>query len=288
MLFNSASKNMKGYTMPIFSIDQDRCRKDGLCAAVCPRGIIRIEVDTTFPEPAIDADEQCIHCGHCRAVCPHGALSLAKFDPAQWPESDFSLLPSHEQLSQLIRGRRSTRAYKSLVVERSTIERLINVARYAPTARNSQLLQWLVIDSEAELNALKNHTIAWMQELVQNKDPRAAAYGFAEVLKAWEEGNDPILRGAPSLIILHAPAIYPVGIIDSTIAMTTFELTASAEQIGTCWAGFLIIAIKEWQPLRDAVSLPDGNVLTTAMMVGYPKYRYTRLPERNAPQIIWR
>lgn len=79
-----------------------------------------------------------------------------------------------------------------------------------------------------------------------------------------------------------------MGLIDSTIAMTTFELLASAEQIGTCWAGFLMIAAKQWQPLREALEIPEGNVLTTALMVGYPKFRYSRLPERNPLTIQWR
>lgn len=274
--------------MTIFTIDQDKCCKDGLCAAVCPCGIINAKVNETYPEPSKDADEQCINCGHCGAICPHGALQLTTMDTSSWLPTDNNLMPGFDQISQMIRGRRSTRIYKSEPVPRDTIARLIDLSRYAPTAKNSQLLQWLVIDSASELTKLKEHTIAWMRDSVEKKDPSAIAYGFEDVLDALEDNSDPVLRDAPGLIIIHAPQIYPLGLIDSTIAMNTFELAAAAEKIGTCWAGFFMIAAKAWKPLRDDLQLPQGHALTTAMMVGYPKYRYARLPERNKPEVAWR
>jgi nitroreductase/Pyruvate/2-oxoacid:ferredoxin oxidoreductase delta subunit len=274
--------------MTLFIIDQKKCRKDGLCAAVCPREIITVRIKERFPEPTENAAELCISCGHCAAVCPHDALQLTAVDTAMRQISDSSCLPSHDQLVQLIRGRRSIRAYKEEAVDRDVIEQVIGLARYAPTARNSQLLQWLVIDSPDKLTTLKNHTIDWMRNSVEKKDPGAIAYGFENVLRAWDEGSDPILRGAPGLIVLHAPAQYPFGVIDSTIAMTTFELAATTRKLGTCWAGFFMIAAKAWRPLRDFLDLPVARTLTTAVMVGFPKYRYAALPERNDPVINWR
>lgn len=274
--------------MSIITVDQQKCRKDGLCAAVCPRGIIEIEIDQSYPRLTEDATEQCITCGHCSAICPHQALSLEKLPPETWPQYDYSFLPSEEQLYQLIRGRRSIRTYRETPVARESIERLINLARYAPTARNSQQIQWLVIDNPSELETLTNHTIDWIKDCIENHNPIAIAYDFESILKAYDNGTDPLLRGAPGLIVLHAPKAYPIGLIDSTIAMTTFELAASAEQIGTCWAGFLMIAMNQWTPLQDALKLPVENIPTTALMIGYPQYRYFRMPERSAPIIQWR
>lgn len=274
--------------MTIFTIDQDKCRKDGICAAVCPFGIIDIEAGKSFPKPSGDAHEHCITCGHCSAVCPHQALCLTELNPASMQPTDNSLLPSSANIAHLIRARRSIRSYKDQTVPRDTLERLIRLARYAPTARNSQLLKWLVFDSGEQLLKLKQLIIDWIEESVRKKEPSAAAYGFQNVLDAWEQGNDPILRQAPGLVVLCAPSMYPLGTVDSTIAMTTFELAASAEQLGTCWAGFFMIAAKQWPPLQEALRLPKGYAITTALMVGYPKYRYPRQPERNAPEISWR
>jgi nitroreductase/NAD-dependent dihydropyrimidine dehydrogenase PreA subunit len=274
--------------MAIFTIDQEKCHKDGICAAVCPVGIIDIVKDVSFPQPSENAAEQCISCGHCSSACPHGALELEVMALASCPPSNPSLLPTSEQMTQLIRGRRSTRAYKNKPVEKKTIERLITLSRYAPSARNSQMLQWMVIDSPQELANLRGCTVAWMKDLVEKKDAAAIAYGFENVVNAIDDGNDLILRNAPGLVIIYAPKTYPYALIDGTIAMTTFELAASAENIGTCWAGFFMRAAMEWEPLRDALQLPEAHGLAAAMVFGHPKFRYARLPERKKIDIAWR
>ncbi len=103
--------------------------------------------------------------------------------------------------------------------------------------------------------------------------------------KAWQEGRDPILREAPGLVVLHAPAQYPSALVDSVIAATTFELVAATMKLGTCWAGYFMGAAKYWEPLRRSLNLPEGHILTAALMLGHPKYIYSGLPQRNKPVI---
>jgi len=232
------------------------------------------------------AQDRCINCGHCMAVCPVGALTLEKME--QCASFDPQLLPSFEQLSQLVRGRRSIRCYKKEPVDREMMGRIIDLARYAPTARNSQLLGWLVIDSREEIKRLTGLAVDWMRHLVTEKDQRAASYGMQGLIRAWENGSDPILRGAPGLVVVHAPADYHLALVDSSIFLNTFELAAFALGVGTCWAGFFTAAAKNWPPLQDALQLPAGHSLCYAMMAGYAKLKYQRLPERKSARIIWR
>jgi nitroreductase len=70
--------------------------------------------------------------------------------------------------------------------------------------------------------------------------------------------------------------------------MTTFELAAAARGIGTCWAGFFMTAVKHRPQLHEALDLPGGHVLSMALMVGYSKLQFLRLPERKKPNITWR
>ena len=60
--------------MDLFTINQEMCNKDGICAAICPAVIIEFK-DGEYPRPVVDADELCIRCGHCVAVCPTGSLT---------------------------------------------------------------------------------------------------------------------------------------------------------------------------------------------------------------------
>jgi ferredoxin len=58
----------------LFTVNQETCNQDGICAAVCPAGIIEIK-NGSYPIPVSYADELCIRCGHCVAVCPTASLS---------------------------------------------------------------------------------------------------------------------------------------------------------------------------------------------------------------------
>jgi hypothetical protein len=39
---------------------------------------------------------------------------------------------------------------------------------------------------------------------------------------------------------------------------------------------------------KELVGLPEGHTHFYPMMIGYPRFRYHRLPERKPPQISWK
>jgi Fe-S-cluster-containing hydrogenase component 2 len=49
--------------MSFFTIDQNRCMKDGSCAAECPMGIIAMR-EGHHPEPVEGVEQICINCGY--------------------------------------------------------------------------------------------------------------------------------------------------------------------------------------------------------------------------------
>ena len=40
--------------------------------------------------------------------------------------------------------------------------------------------------------------------------------------------------------------------------------------------------------LVESMGLPEGHTWFYPMMIGYPKFKYLRLPERKAPMIHWK
>lgn len=274
--------------MGLFAIDEKKCKRDGICAGACPLGLIRMPEDGGVPQSIKGAGRLCINCGHCLAVCPHGALSLSAMTREACPPARRDLLPDLEQLAQLVRSRRSIRLYRKKTVAREALAGLIDLASHAPTARNSQQLGWLVVHDPLEVQRLAGLAIDWMRHLVATGSPLATGYGMARMIKAWEDGQDPVLRGAPALLLVHAPNDYRVGRVDATIALTTLELAAFTSGLGTCWAGLLDTAATNWPPLQEALACGAGRGVCGAMMIGYPKYRYQRLPTRLAPRVVWR
>ena len=140
--------------MPLFSIDQQKCLRDGLCVAECPAKIIEIIGKDGFPSPVAGAEEFCIDCGHCVAICPKGALTLQTMSPQDCLPVQKELLLTSEQCEHFLRSRRAIRNYKEKRAPREFLQQLIETARYAPTAHNSQPVHWLVIEDPKEVKRL--------------------------------------------------------------------------------------------------------------------------------------
>ena len=274
--------------MGLFTIDKDTCNKDGLCAAVCPAQIIRQDKDQ-FPEPVEDAEEICIQCGHCVAVCPKGSLSHKDMPLAHCPEIRDDLKISPEQTIQFLRNRRSIRVYKDKPVPRDLLSTLIDTARYAPTGHNSQCVEWMVIDDPNLLKELSGTAVEWMRWMTQHMADFAAIMHMDRTICRFEDtGEDVILRGAPALIVTHGHKENNFAPASCTIALAYLELAATGLGLGTCFAGYLKAAENFFPPMKSVLSLPENHECMGALMVGYPKFKYTRLPARKEPVITWR
>jgi nitroreductase len=188
-----------------------------------------------------------------------------------------------EQVEQLVKGRRSIRRYRPGPVERSILEELFEIVRYAPTGGNSQTVHWLVFTDPEEIGRLTSIVIDWLRILLVQGVP-----GIKGLLKSWEMGADPILRNAPTLIIAHGAPNDAMGKYSSIIALTTMELASLSFGLGACWAGFLHNAALNHADVHDALSLPPGHQMHGGLMIGYPEFEYARIPARNPAKVAWR
>ena len=259
--------------MEFMTLDRQRCNADGLCAAVCPSGCLEADVDG---RPVVAEEKLCIACGHCVAVCPKSALTISRVDPAAMTKT-LRHWPDPEIVDGMLRGRRSIRAYKDTPVARETMETLLDVARFAPTASNAQEVGWVVAVDPAKVRELAAMTAAYFE--TAGSRPHHAA--------SWRKGKDPYLRGAPALAVAYAPADAPYGAADCGIALTFMELAAVARGLGTCWAGLLVRAARNDAALAKALGIPQGCVIEGGLMLGYPALRYAAVPPRNAVRARW-
>ena len=259
--------------MSQITVDTDLCAKDGACVAVCPSMTLRTN-EEGFPEEVEGSG--CIFCGHCVAVCTCDALTHSGL-----PQEPFlpvpSELPSAEALDGLLISRRSVREFEERPVPRKTLEAMLDVARRAPTAVNSQKLHWMVVDGGAKVQALSAETVNWM---------RSAGIGLSRMAQ-WERGYDFVLRGAPTVVMAATPADYEWGALDCAIAVTFLELAAEARGLGACWAGLLTRAARNYAPLREALKVPEGYTVHGGLMLGEPKFSYRLVPPRKPLSVEW-
>jgi nitroreductase len=227
-----------------------------------------------FPEEV--PETQCILCGHCVAVCPTGALTHTglpheAFLPAA------RKLPDPEVIDGFLMSRRSVREFKEKPIARETLEALLDVARRAPTASNSQKVHWIVVDEAAKVRALSAETIHGL----------CASGAHADILEQWKSGYDRILRGAPAVVMACAPEDYGWARQDCAIALTFLELAAEARGLGVCWAGILTRVAAVHAPLRQALSVPDGYAVCGGLMLGERRYQYRLVPPRKSLSVQW-
>lgn len=267
--------------MELLEINQKRCIQCGICAKACPVGIISMGsngIEEVFPQ-------SCISCGHCVAVCPTAAIDNKKTPQVnQTPIEKFPVL-DQQTAKEFLRSRRSIRCYKNTRVPREQLLELVAIARFAPTASNSQGISYLIVEDTQIIQKAIEATISWME------DPKIKQlhWSFEHHIRNYrEKGKDPIFRGAPHLILGTADSTLPRGRENTVFSLAYLELYATALGLGSCWAGlFEMCAFSNYEPLVKLFKVSEGKVLTGAVMVGYPEYSYKRLVDRNPLDVTW-
>lgn len=268
--------------MALISVDDSLCAGCGICVRVCPVGVLRM--GERVPEAVMP--EGCNSCGHCVAVCPYGALDNANAPlRGQTELRDYPVI-GEDEAERFLRARRSVRCYKKEKVPREKLQRLVDVARCAPTASNKQGISYYVIEDTSILEKATAVVIEWMES--QLGQP-SVHWSFPYHVQAYRErGTDPVLRNAPHLIVAAAPADLKTGRENTIFSMAYLELFASAAGLGSCWAGLLEMCAFAREPkLLELFHIPEGRVFSGAVMVGYPRYTYRRLVNRNPSDVTW-
>jgi len=274
--------------MAVLTIDESKCKKDRICARECPSRIIELE-NGGYPQIPSWAETSCTACGHCVAVCPHGALSHTQVPVGDCTAIDEKLVIDAQWAEQFLRSRRSIRLYEDRPVEKEKIQKLIEISRYAPTAVNSQSVQWLVVTDKALLKETARITAEWFRKFL-NDEPRVAAAAPHLVLtvKNWDSGHDSVLRGAPVLVVASAPKEASNGMVDLTLALCYMTLMAPTMGLGSCWAGLVQRSLLTVPSLKEMLGVPAAHPHHYPVMLGYTKAKYYRLPERKPPKITFK
>jgi len=274
--------------MTTIAIDSSKCSGCTLCMTLCPYCIIEMKEGESIASVNPNGVQFCSKCGHCASICPEGAITVDFEGAGSIPDYVADSNPTFAQLSRLIAMRRSVRSYKKEPVPRETLEKILDIIRYAPTGMNGQSVRWLIISNPKEVQNLVAGVIEWARQLVKSGAEHPLMPILPMIINAWDHWEDHICHGAPHLVIAYAHKDNPVGFIDATIALTHLDIVAPTLDLGTCWAGIVQIACLSSPDLMASLGLPPDHVSIYGMMIGYPKYKFHQIPKRNALQVIWK
>lgn len=235
-----------------------------------------------YPVIIQENEANCYKCQHCLSICPTASISILGYDPI----NSLTLkgkLPDSAQMELLIKGRRAVRQYKPENLEPDVMKKLLEVACYAPTGRNTRQVRFTVVDNRAKLIEMRDEMMAKLVKISLETGFHAGMEFFSNYVKQWEEeGTDFLFRGAPHFLVASAPKNTVTPVEDCLIAMTTFELYAQTLGIGTVWDGLAKFVISEMLPeFKNRLGIPEDHVIGYAMAFGKPAVCYSRTAQHE-------
>ena len=153
---------------------------------------------------------------------------------------------------EAIKERRSIRSYKDKPIGEEKLQRLLEAARLAPSAKNRQNWKFIVV-KEKKIR----------EKLVP------AGY------------DQEFIAEAPVVIAGVANPAFKWYRIDMGIAFEHIALEAVDLGLGTCWIG----AFDE-RMVSDILNVPENLETVILMTIGYPDYMPTPIPRKDMNDII--
>ena len=164
---------------------------------------------------------------------------------------------------EAIKGRRSIRAFKSEDVPPEIVEKLIDAARWAPSAGNIQPWEFIIVrNPEIKRNLAK----AALNQSFIEEAPVVIVVCADEIRSSQGYG----VRGKTLYCIQ-----------DTAAATQNIHLAAYSLGLGTCWVG----AFNE-EEARKILEIPEGVRPVAIIPVGYPAEKPSARNRRPLNQII--
>ncbi len=167
------------------------------------------------------------------------------------------------EVFEAVKGRRSIRAFKDTDVSPEIVEKLIEAARWAPSAGNIQPWEFIIVRNPETKRRLAEAALgqSFIEEapvvIVVCADEERSARGYGT-------------RGR---------ALYCIQ--DTAAAIQNIHLAAYALGLGTCWVG----AFRE-DEARKILGIPEGVRPVAIIPVGYPAESPQPRNRRPIKQIV--
>lgn len=189
------------------------------------------------------------------------------------------------EVREAIYRRRSIRAFTPEPVAKKTLLQLLNAAIQAPSARNMQPWQFIIVTGKARERLVRRLANRYKEELAQGIQPPAMQLAepyqtrvshFLEALKAstGQEAHFDLVSGslnfydAPAVILLALDKSLPLDrLFDLGAAVENLLLLAASQGLGTCVIG---IALRYRDLILEELQLPESLNLVMTIAVGVP------------------
>lgn len=148
---------------------------------------------------------------------------------------------------ETILKRRSIRRFQNVRIPYKILEKCVNAARLAPSARNLQPWEFIIVDRKDLLDKVFD-TLGWADYITPRGTP--------------PPGGQP----KAYIVILANGSIRPKGFeYDIGMAATNIVLVALENGVGSC-----CFADIRREQLKQILNIPDNHTITLVIALGYP------------------
>ncbi len=291
------------YEQKLF-IDANKCTNCGVCTSVCPTKIfVKSENGVVINKRR---EKYCINCGDCISVCPTGAAKNT--DVLTEPLNNDKPCIEPSQLVDFLKKRRTIRSYKDEVLSENEKQYLSQIACLSPRGGHTQLIrntEVVIIENKELLGHLLEYTY-WYIELLHKKlsslwikIPKAINPSLRDsinstcnliekILAAKSENINMLTYNAPNLVLLHSEKGSPVSRENLTIMEYQLMLGAEALDLGTCFLGWISMALKGFQVKKSKelkaifikLGIPENREVLSAFSIGKKNAKYRNVKVR--------
>lgn len=166
------------------------------------------------------------------------------------------------ELIKAMEGRFSTRAYKPDAVPDESLSRILRAAQVAPSWKNRQAWEIIVIGDREIIRALGK---------ALSGNPRGVDYETVPMMLA-------LAMNPERVDVLDGKDYY---LVDAGILGEHMVLAAHAEGLGSCWIGWF-----EEAPIASLLSVPSPYRIVMLTPLGYPAEERKMRPCRDISEFV--
>lgn len=196
------------------------------------------------------------------------------------------------KIQTVIKNRRSIRKFKPRPIAETTLNRLFDAARFAPSASNRQQYRILVIRdkrlTDQMVTAIENSSTGFVERVRNDLREDAKTYlkhfvcfSHAPVVLAIIYRIEDVLRNGCNTTGSISPShdnLITIGGVIQNIALAAHE-----ETLGTCCMTGPLIASEELESILD---VPNGWSLGALVPVGYPDHSPSAPKRKPIEQLV--
>lgn len=172
---------------------------------------------------------------------------------------------------EAIKTRRSVRRFHADVPGRALVEQVIDAARFAPSWKNTQTARYTVVESAALREQICAQMLPEFNAATVKSAPLLVAMTTVHGRSGYERDGSPTTGKGDRWEYF-----------DAGIACQSFCLAAHELGLGT-----VVLGIYDEAQLPAALGVPEGEVLTALIALGYPD-EAPSAPRRKSPEELTR